>query len=93
MKLYAGFVLTDGKIEVHSVNTRDFRQMMIPRSAIGGIVIDPKEMLKTMTFGSNSIKFPPITYFGKREDSKGVMVKTRAGTWIELPQSAILIDV
>lgn len=93
MKLYAGFVLTDGKIEVQSVNTRDFRHMPIPRNAIGGIVIDPKEMMKSMTFGSNSIKFPSITYFGKRVDSKGVMVKTRAGTLIELPQSAMLIDV
>ncbi len=93
MKLYAGFVLMDGKIEVRSVNTRDFRRMAIPWNAIGGIVIDPKEMMKSMTFGSNNIKFPPITYFGKRVDSKGIMVKTRAGTLIELPQSAMLIDV
>ncbi|MBQ8043641.1 MAG: hypothetical protein IJ272_05775 [Clostridia bacterium] len=93
MKLYAGFVLTNGEIEVHAVNTRDFMHMAIPWNAIGGIVIDPKEMMKSMTFATGNIKFPPITYFGTRADSKGVMVKTRAGTLIELPVSAKLIDV
>lgn len=93
MKLYAGFVLTDGKIEVRSVNTRDFRHMAIPFNAIGGIVIDPKDMMKSMTFSSNNINFPPIIYFGKRVDSKGTMVKTRAGTLIELPKTAMLIDL
>ena len=93
MKLYAGFVLTNGKIEIQAVNTRDFRCMIIPFNAIGGIVIDPKEMMKSMTFSSNDINFPPITYFGIRMDSKDVMVKTRAGTLIELPLDAKLIDV
>lgn len=93
MKLYAGFVLTNGEIEIQSVNTREFRHMMIPFNAIGGLVIDPKEMMKNMTFASNNIKFPSITYFGTRVDDKGVMVKTRAGTLIELPLDAKLIDV
>lgn len=93
MKLYAGFVIANGEISVQAVNTRDFRHMMIPINAIGGIVIDPKEMMKSMTFSAGNIKFPAITYFGKRVDSKEDMVKTRAGTLIELPQSAKLIDV
>lgn len=91
MKLYAGFILTNGEIKVQTVTTRSFKEMKIPLNAIGGIVIEPKEMMKTMAFGSNDIKFPPITYFGKRVDSN--MVKTRAGTLIELPKNSILIDI
>ena len=93
MKLYAGFVLTNGQIEIQCVNTRDFRRMTIPRDAIGGLIVEPKEMMKTLTFVSNNIKFPSITYFGTRVDNKGIMVKTRAGTLIELPFDAKLIDV
>lgn len=93
MKLYAGFVLTNGEIEVRAVNTRNFRHMEIPLHAIGGIVINPKEMIRSLTFTSSNIEFPNITYFGKRLQDKGNMVRTRAGTLIELPQDAMLIDV
>lgn len=93
MKLYAGFVITNGEITIQSVSTRDFSQMIIPKNAIGGLVIDPKEMVKTMAFGMGNIKFPAITYFGKRIEGKANMVKTRAGTLIELSADAKLIDI
>ena len=93
MKLYAGFVLTSGEIEVKEVNTRDFRHMEIPLHSIGGIVINPKEMIKPLTFAPSNIKFPAITYFGKRIEGKGDIVRTRAGTLIELPADANLIDI
>ena len=93
MKLYAGFVLTNGKIEIQAVNTRDFRRMIIPSEAIGGIVIEPKEIIKSMTFGSNNIKLPKITYFGTRVENDSEMVMTRAGTIIELPMDTKLINI
>ena len=38
--------------------------MVIPFNDIGGLVIEPKEMMKAMAFSSNDIKFLSITYFG-----------------------------
>lgn len=93
MKLYVGFILTNGEIKVRQVNTRNFRNMNIPLHAIGGIVIEPKEMIKAKTFSTSNIDFPAITYFGKRLDSEGNMVRTRAGTLMELPQDALLINI
>lgn len=93
MKLYAGFILTNGEIKIQSVNTRDFRHMEIPLHSIGGMVINPKEMIKPITFAPSNIEFPTITYFGKRIEGKGDMVRTRAGTLIELPADANLIDI
>lgn len=93
MKLYAGFILTDGRIKVNEVTTRNFRNMDIPLHSIGGMVINPKEMIKPMALAFGNVEFPPITYFGKRIEGKGDMVRTRAGTLIELPQDAMLIDV
>lgn len=93
MKLYAGFILTNGEIEVKEVTTRNFRHMDIPLHSIGGIVINPKEMIRAMTFAPRGIEFPAITYFGKRIEGKGNMVRMRTGTLMELPQDAMLIDV
>lgn len=101
MKQWAGFILLDGKIKSQEVQTTDFNKIDVPQDAIGCIMISLCDPIK---FGKpllESLEISPVTYFGERchsysgelKDPKGNWIKTRLGTYMEIPSTAEVIKL